>query len=186
MSPGEDSGVTSPPVSVRVKMHKDGRHITLSRPPAQEAAARRAQARQEAGTTDSASSLSADAGPSSRFRRRDAQDRRNEEAMRIERENLAAARTHAQNPSRLPVPTSPVTPQNLAPPPPIPDAAAGGGNLSSPPAVGGSIGSPSQYTSDGQGTDYANNRRRRRAERARAKQAKEEREARTGKTVGFE
>ena len=177
MSPGEDSGVTSPPVSVRVKMHKDGRHVTLSRLPEQEAA-RRAQARQQTAQNESVSTLSGEAGPSPRFRRRDAQERQNEEAMRVERENLAAARNQAQA-SRLPVP---VTPQNLPPPPPIPDSS--GGNRPSP--LGGSIGSPSQYTSDGQGTDYANNRKRRRAERARARQAKEEREARTGKTVGFE
>ena len=170
-SAGEDSGVTSPPVSVRVKMHKDGRHVTLSRLPEAEAEARRRRAAHS--RSDTGSSLSGD-GTGPGFRRREAQDRQHAEAMRIESERLAAARTQAQNP---PVPT---TPMNVPAPPPIPDSPSG---VRPPP--GGSVGSPGTYETDAS-TDYASNRRRRRAERAQARQAKVEREARTGKTVGFE
>ena len=171
-SAGEDSGVTSPPVSVRVKMHKDGRHVTLSRLPEAEAEARRMRsARNRSG---SASSLSGDGG-GNRFRRRDAKERENAEAMRLESERLAAARNQSQMPPNAPPPQL-----NLPPPPPIPESSSG----MRPPASG-SVGSPGNYETD-VSTDYANNRRRRRAERAQAKQAKEEREARTGKVVGFE
>ena len=169
-SAGEDSGVTSPPVSVRVKMHKDGRHVTLSRLPEAEAEARRLRAARK--RSESVSSLSADGG-GNRFRRRDAQERQNAEAMRLESESLAAARNQSQLPTAQPQ-------LNVPPPPPIPESSSG----LKPPA-GGSVGSPGTYETD-VSTDYANNRRRRRAERAQAKQAKEEREARTGKTVGFE
>ena len=174
LSPGEDSGVTSPPVSVRVKMHKDGRHVTVSRLPEAEAEARRARNKQK--QTDSVSTLSGDAGPNTHFRRREAQERQNAEAMRIESERLAAARTQAPDPY-----AQPVTPQNLPVPPPIPESSGG----ARPSPLAGSVGSPGTYETDAS-TDYANNRRRRRAERARAKQAKEEREAKTGRTVGFE
>ena len=170
-SAGEDS-VASPPVSVRVKMHKDGRHVTLSRLPHAEAEARRIRSAKN--KSDSASSLSGD-GVGPRFRRRLAQERQNAEAMRVESENLAAARNQAQNPN---------VPVNMPPPPPIPESMGG----LKPPTVG-SVGSPGTY--DGMTTDasadYANNRRRRRAERAREKEAeKAKREGRTGKTVGFE
>ncbi|KAG8526766.1 uncharacterized protein KY384_008195 [Bacidia gigantensis] len=173
-SAGEDSGVTSPPVSVKVKMHKDGRNITLSRLPEAEAEARR-RARQ--GANASESTLSGEGGGGSRFRRREAQDRQNAEAMRIESERLAAARNEALSSSPN---VPPVTPVNLPPPPPIPESSG-----SARPPASGSVGSPQTYDTD-ISTDYANNRRRRRAERARIKQAKEEREAKTGKTVGFE
>ena len=166
LSPGEDSGVTSPPVSVRVKMHKDGRHVTLSRLPRDEAEARRTQTRQS--QSDSVSSLGGDDGGRSKFRRRDDQERQNAEAMRIERENLAAARAQAQTSAE-----PPVTPSNLPIPPPIPESSG-----SRPSPAVGSVGSPGTYETDAS-ADYANNRRRRRAERARVK-------AKSGKTVGFE
>ena len=171
-SAGEESGVTSPPVSVRVKMHKDGRHVTLSRLPEAEAEARRMRSARN--RDDSASSLSGDGG-GNRFRRRDAKERENTEAMQLESERLAAARNQSQTSNAPPPPQ-----MNLPPPPPIPESSSG----MRPPA-GGSVGSPGNYETD-VSTDYANNRRRRRAERAQAKQAKEEREARTGKVVGFE
>ena len=170
-SAGEDS-MASPPVSVRVKVHKDGRHVTLSRLPEAEAEARRMRSARN--RSDSVSSLSGD-GTGPRFRRRETQDRQNAEAMRIESENLAAARNQVQVPK---------VPMNMPPPPPIPESSGG----LRPPATG-SVGSPGTY--DGMTTDasadYANNRRRRRAERAREKEAeKAKREGRTGKTVGFE
>ncbi|KAL9103567.1 MAG: hypothetical protein Q9163_001405 [Psora crenata] len=168
-SAGEDSAGT-PPVSVRVKMHKDGRHVTLSRLPQAEAEARRMRSAKN--KSDSASTLSGD-GSGSRFRRRDAQERQNAEAMRVESENLAAARSQAQNPNAS---------ADLPPPPPIPESSAG-----LRPPIPTSVGSPGTY--DGMTTDasadYANNRRRRRAERAREKEVeKAKREGRTVKTYG--
>ena len=167
LSPGEDSGVTSPPVSVRVKMHKDGRHVTLSRLPRDEAEAHRARTRHS--QSDSVSSLGGDDVGGSRFRRRDDLERKNAEDMRKESERLAAARAQAQTSAELPV-----TPSNLPIPPPIPESSG----ASRPSPAVGSVGSPGTYETDAS-TDYANNRRRRRAERARAK-------AKSGKTVEFE
>ena len=169
-STGED-GLGSPPVAVRVKMHNNGRHVTLSRLPEAEAEARRERSARN--RSDSVSSLSGNSS-GRRYRRRDTQDRQNAEAMRVESENLAAARSQAQNSN---------APNNMPAPPPIPESPGG-----LRPPTGGSVGSPGTY--DGMTTDasdYANNRRRRRAERAREKEAeKAKREGRTGKTVGFE
>lgn len=171
--------VASPPVSVKVKMHEDGRHVTLRRLPEAEAAAqrearearRRSQEQSGRRRGDSASTLSGTDGSGDRFRRNQFQERQQAEAMRIESERLAAARVQAQNQR---------TAMNVPAPPPIPESSS-----SLRPPQTASIGSPGAY--DGNTTeasaDYANNRRRRRAERAQAKQA---REARGGKTVEFE
>lgn len=174
--------VSSPPeglVSVKVKMHEDGRHVTLRRLPEAEAAAerearearRRSQERSGRRRGDSASTLSGTDGSGDRFRRNQFQERQQAEAMRMESERLAAARVQAQNQK---------TAMNVPAPPPIPESSS---NLRPPRTA--SIGSPGTY--DGNTTeasaDYANNRRRRRAERAQAKQA---REAKGGKTVEFE
>ena len=171
--------VASPPVSIKVKMHDDNRHVTLRRLPEAEAAAerqarearRRSQERSGRRRGDSASSLSGTEGSGDRFRRNQFQERQQAEAMRIESERLAAARVQAQN--QRPAMNAPA-------PPPIPESSS---NLLPPRTA--SIGSPGTY--DGNTTeasaDYANNRRRRRAERAQARQA---REAKGGKTVEFE
>lgn len=171
--------VASPPVSIKVKMHDDNRHVTLRRLPEAEAAAerqarearRRSQERSGRRRGDSASSLSGTEGSGERFRRNQFQERQQAEAMRIESERLAAARVQAQNQR---------TAMNAPAPPPIPESSS---NLRPPRTA--SIGSPGTY--DGNTTeasaDYANNRRRRRAERAQARQAKE---AKGGKTVEFE
>lgn len=171
--------VASPPVSVKVKMHEDGRHVTLRRLPEAEAAAqrearearRRSQGQSGRRREDSASTLSGTDGSGDRFRRNQFQERQQAEAMRIESERLAAARAQAQYDKVA---------TNVPAPPPIPESSS---NLRPPRTA--SIGSPGTY--DGNTTeasaDYANNRRRRRAERAQAKQA---REARGGKTVEFE
>lgn len=172
-------GVSSPPVSIKVKMHDDNRHVTLRRLPEAEAAAerqarearRRSQERSGRRRGDSASSLSGTDGSGDRFRRNQFQERQQAEAMRIESERLAAARAQAQNQKSA---------MNAPAPPPVPESSS---NLRPPRTA--SIGSPGTY--DGNTTeasaDYANNRRRRRAERAQAKQA---REAKVGKTVEFE
>ena len=176
---GSAPGVNSPPVSIKVKMHDDNRHVTLRRLPEAEAAAERqarearrhSQERSGRRRGDSGSSLSGTEGSGDRFRRKQFQERQQAEAMRIESERLAAARAQAQNQK---------TAMNVPAPPPVPESSS---NLRPPRTA--SIGSPGTY--DGNTTeasaDYANNRRRRRAERAQAKQA---REAKGGKTVEFE
>ncbi|KAK3178630.1 hypothetical protein OEA41_000767 [Lepraria neglecta] len=173
-SGGEDS-MASPPVSVKVKMHNDGRHVTLRRLPEAEAAAEREArraSRERSGRRrgDSASSLSGTDGTTERFRRNQASERQQAEAMRIESERLAAARQAAQAQS------NPNLPPNVPAPPPIPGSSPG-----APPGLASGVGSPGTY--DGNTTeasaDYANNRRRRRAERAQAK-------ARENRRVEFE
>jgi len=175
---GEGGATASPPVSVKVHMHNDGRHVTLRRLPEEEAAAEReARRRARRDRGDSGSSLSGDGG-GPRFRRRDAQEQENAEAMRIESERLAAARVQAQNPN---------IPSNVPLPPPIPESS---GTLRPGPAGSvGTLASPGDGVTTDASADYANNRRRRRAERAQAKEAKltrDNRGGRGGKTVGFE
>ncbi|KAL8717683.1 MAG: hypothetical protein Q9225_005091 [Loekoesia sp. 1 TL-2023] len=160
----------SPPVSVKLKMHSDGRHVTLRRLPEEEAAAERAarrKSRERHGRRrgDSASSLSGAGSGGERWRRTEALERQQAEQMRAESENLAAARHQAQN-LQAPVP--------VPPPPPIPSSSTG------PPPTG-SVSSPGNYDTEAS-ADYANNRRRRRAERAQARQA---RAAAGGNTVEF-
>lgn len=176
---GGDS-VGSPPVSVKVKMHSDGRHVTLRRLPEEEAAAEREARRKSRDRNGrhrrgSASSVSDTGGD--RWRRTEALERQQAEQMRLESERLAAARQAQQQPvqpqqSNLQVP--------LPPPPPIPEGSP------RPPGRSGSVGSPGTYDGNITGTensaDYANNRRRRRAERAQAKLAKE---GRAGASVDF-
>lgn len=168
-SGGEESKAASTPVSVKVKLHDAGGHVTLRRLPEAEAAAEREARRALRDASkrrrgDSVSSLSGTDGTTERFRRNQLADRQRAEAMRIESERLAEARNQAQaqsNPNAFP---------NVPAPPPIPESSSG---LRPPGAM--SVGSPGTY--DGNTTeasaDYANNRRRRRAERAQAKQAKE-------------
>ncbi|KAI4260095.1 MAG: hypothetical protein LQ352_000474 [Teloschistes flavicans] len=159
----------SPPVSVKVKLHNDGRHVTLRRLPEEEAAAERAarrKDRQGRRRGDSASSLSGPGSSGERWRRTEALERQQAEQMRVESERLAAARNPAQNQP---------FPAHVPPPPPIPGSATG----PTPPA--GSVSSPGHYDTEAS-AEYANNRRRRRAERA---QAREARAAAGGNSVEF-
>lgn len=172
---GGEASVASPPVSVKVKMHPDGRHVTLRRLPEEEAAAdrtRRSKDRHGRRRRGSVSSLSGSEGGGNRWRRTEAMQRQQAEAMRAESENLAAARAHIQN-QTLPVPTPPA--------PPIPESSVG------PRPGTGSVGSPGTY--DGTATDasanYRDNRKRRRAERSQAKLTVPK-EVRQGNTVEFE
>lgn len=168
-SGGEESKAASTPVSVKVKMYNDGRHVTLRRLPEAEAAAereaRRASRESSKGRRgDSVSSLSGTDGTTERFRRNQLAERQRAEAMRIESERLAEARNQAQaqsNPNVFP---------NVPAPPPIPESSSG---LRPPGAM--SVGSPGTYDENTTeaSADYANNRRRRRAERVQAKQARE-------------
>ncbi|KAL8999494.1 MAG: hypothetical protein Q9169_001699 [Polycauliona sp. 2 TL-2023] len=159
---GREGSMASPPVSVKVKMHPDGRHVTLRRLPEEEAAAeraarRRSKDRQGRAGGGSVSSLSGAGSGGERWRRTEALERQQAEQMRAESDRLAAARARAQNQSlAMPAP--------VPPPPPIP------GNTTGPPPPTGSVSSPGNYDTEAS-ADYANNRRRRRAERVQAKQA---------------
>ena len=191
--------VESQPVSLKVKMHNDGRHVTLRRLTEEEAAAQRAARRAErrAGRNSSLSSssggetLGAGTAADRRWRRTEALERQQEA------QNQAAA-AHMAPPMPLPAPTASISPfptppppgtqqpvtqtmdprtgqiLNVPPPPPIPASAS---NL----GPAGSITSPGTETSGA--TEYANNRRRRRAERAQARLAREGRAG--GNTVEF-
>ncbi|KAI9893543.1 MAG: hypothetical protein M1814_006339 [Vezdaea aestivalis] len=155
--------VNSPPVSVKVKMHNDGRHVTLRRLNEQEAAAEK-EARRKDGhggkhrrhrRADSVSSLSGAEASGDRWRRTEDRERREAEDMKRERER---SRRRAEAGTA-----------GLPPPPPIGGGEFGGSRPS--------VGSPGTVAGTYDGTvteasDYANNRRRRRAERARAQERK--------------
>lgn len=180
------NSMESPPVSVKVKMHNDGRHVTLRRLTEEEAAAQRRRERKASGgrrrrnsSFSSSSGGEALTGPSgdSRWRRT--------EAMEAQQANQAAAQGAPPPPLQMPYPTPPtpgtqgIDPRaahsyNLPPPPPVPGSSS---NLG---PSGSGITSPGTETSGA--TEYANNRRRRRAERAQARLA---REGRTQNTVDF-
>jgi hypothetical protein len=179
------NSLESPPVSVKVKMHNDGRHVTLRRLTEEEAAAQKRRERKSSGrrrrnsSFGSSSGGEALAGPSgdSRWRRTEAM-----EAQQAATDQAMAA--GPPPPMQMPYPTPP-TPgtQGIDPrtgqsysvpmPPPIPGSSS---NL----GPAGSITSPGTETSGA--TEYANNRRRRRAERAQARLA---REGRAQNTVDF-
>lgn len=175
-----DEPVVSPPVSVKVKMHNDGRHVTLRRLTEAEAAASREARRRERERrgsrrrNTSVSSLSGNEGGTDRWRRVEEMERR--QAEEIAREQQAAAGAPPavpafSAPSAAPsgnVPPSAAGPPNSnnlgVPPPPAP---------SSLPYGPGSITSPGTFTGTEASGDYASNRRRRRAERAAARQARQ-------------
>lgn len=163
----------TPPVSVKVKMHDNGRKVTLRRLPEEEARAER-EARRAARASrrrgESVSSLSgSDVGgrPGQRFRR-DRQEQQNADAMRVESERLAEARAQATGPQQIHSSDYPA-------PPPIPETTSrpmGPGS-----GFGSGVGSPGYDGGTSGGSDYAAQRRRRRAERA---------QTAGKKTVGFE
>ncbi|KAL4898180.1 hypothetical protein BDV59DRAFT_166343 [Aspergillus ambiguus] len=165
-----DEHVESPPVSVKVKMHEDGRHITLRRLTEEEAAASREAKRRERRSsrrrTGSASSLSGGEGSYDRWRRVEELERQQHEQLERERAAAAAATATSPAPTGSMPPPSFASPPNMsymAPPPPphVP---------SSLPYGAGSITSPGTFTGTEASGDYASNRRRRRAERARARE----------------
>lgn len=174
--------VDSPPVSVKVKMHNDGRHVTLRRLTDEEAAAGRESRRRDRRSSrrrsraGSASSLSGNEdGSHDRWRRVEELERQQAEQVQREQEAAAAAaaanHSFAQSGSYPPssfVPQSHIQ-QPQPPPPPHPPP-------SSLPYGAGSITSPGTGTFTGTDAsgDYANNRRRRRAERARARQDRQQ------------
>lgn len=198
------AGATSvaSPVSVKVKMHNDGRHVTLRRLNEEEASAereaRRRDRRDESG--DGArrrreGSLTSGAGIG---------DERWRRVEQLEAQQAAQAQAPLpqayQSPGRqpnyatpgptsigLPPPpppghsvtatvTDPAVLQNLPPPPPLPGA------------TGTQVSSPGTGTYNDTGTDLSNydtNRRRRRAERAQARAAAARAGGGTGTRVEF-
>lgn len=90
-----DDHVESPPVSVKVKMHNDGRHVTLRRLTEEEAAAsreaRRRERRNSRRRAGSASSLSGNEGGYDRWRRVEELERQQQEQIQREQQAAAAA-----------------------------------------------------------------------------------------------
>lgn len=174
-----EDDVVSPPVSVKVKMHNDGRHVTLRRLTEEEAAAsrdaRRRERRNSRRRNSSAGSLSGneDAGYD-RWRRVEELERQQDEQMRREQAAAAASQLAPPQASMAPSGSMPAASwgaphsqvSQMPPPPPIPAP-------SSMPYGPGSITSPT-YTGTEMSGSYANNRRRRRAERARARQERQQ------------
>ncbi|KAF3393953.1 hypothetical protein F1880_004932 [Penicillium rolfsii] len=171
--------VESPPVSVKVKMHNDGRHVTLRRLTEEEAAAQREARRRERRNSrrrgSSAGSLSGDEGRDyDRWRRVEELERQQAEQIRREQQAAAAAAAAASAAPSASVPPSSFHPSqsqisHMPPPPPVPPAAP-----SSMPYGPGSVTSPGTWTGTEASGSYANNRRRRRAERARAKERQQQ------------
>ncbi|ORY11498.1 hypothetical protein BCR34DRAFT_484103 [Clohesyomyces aquaticus] len=160
-----ERSVASPPVSVKVKMHNDGRHVTLRRLNEEEAAAEREarrrdrQRRNRDGSISSLSNLD-----NERWRRTEAREA-------AQAQQAATSSSAAPIPIPMPEPTIPGPPPGpppnahgipLPPPPPIPAAASG---MGSPPST-------NMYGTETDVSNYDSNRRRRRAERAQAKQAR--------------
>ena len=170
-----EDDVASPPVSVKVKMHNDGRHVTLRRLTEEEAAAsreaRRRERRNSRRRNSSAGSLSGneDAGYD-RWRRVEELERQQEEQMRREQAAVAPPAPPQVAPSGSNPASSWAAPQSqvsqMPLPPPIPASSSmpyGPGSVTSPP-----------YTATEMSGSYANNRRRRRAERARTRQERQQ------------
>jgi Eukaryotic cytochrome b561 len=178
----------SPPVSLRVKMHNDGRHVTLRRLTEEEAIAQREAQRMEnrgAGRRRRRnSSMSSGSGGEYLGGGATSTDRRwrRNEALEAAQANAAAQTGPVLDPAAGPstqyppppphdpylAPNQGVDPRtgqafNLPPPPPIPGTASGLGGAA------GSITSPGTETSEA--TEFANNRKRRRAERAQTRLA---------------
>ena len=191
----------SPPVSLKVKMHNDGRHVTLRRLTEEEAAAQREERRRlkrasvpaaataggAAGIANSGrrrrnssfSSSSGGEGPSARLSSADRRWRRTEALERQQAEAMAAQTAAPAAPLPGSAYQPPVTPQPPAHYATTVDPTTGQPlNVPPPPPIpgGSGLGPPASVTSPGTetsgATEYANNRRRRRAERAQAEMAR--------------
>ena len=157
-----DGSVGSPPVSVKVKVHNAGRHVTLRRLNEEEAAAER-EARYRREQSDNGHPAAGSAGNVG-----------DDHWRRVEAREAAQAAQQASPAPPIPMP-EPAVPRPASysggsmamqshsplppPPPPVPGTVASG--MSSPP------GTSNLYT-ETDGSNYGNNRRRRRAERVRA------------------
>jgi hypothetical protein len=173
----QGDSIVSPPVSVKVKMHNDGRHVTLRRLNEEEAAAEREARKRERQNRNRNGSLSSLDGQSKdRWRRTEAM-----EAAQAKEMEGAANGTPQQYTTPIAMPEPFVPPP---PPGPPPNLSSGRGNSMSmapppppmagtspmPPAGESMLSSPQTETTDI--SNYDTNRRRRRAERAQAKQAR--------------
>jgi hypothetical protein len=168
-----EGSVASPPVSVKVKMHNDGRHVTLRRLNEEEAAAEREARRKERqrrnphGSRSSLGELGND-----RWRRTEALEAQQAQEMA----HGGALPSQSSGPIRMPEPSIP------PPPPGPPPTFSGPGHIPLPPPPPMPAAAPSVLSSPhgtqvygGTETDisaYDSNRRRRRAERAQAKAAR--------------
>ncbi|KAF1841461.1 uncharacterized protein K460DRAFT_344255 [Cucurbitaria berberidis CBS 394.84] len=166
-----EGSVASPPVSVKVKMHNDGRHVTLRRLNEEEAAAEREarrkdrQRRPRNGSESSLGNLDGD-----RWRRTEALEAA--QAQEMAQSTVSPLPPSQAGPIRMPEPVIPTARPSgstsapghipLPPPPPIPGV---GSVLSSPQGT-------QVYGTETDVSNYDSNRRRRRAERAQAKQAR--------------
>lgn len=178
-----DDSITSPPVSVKVKMHNDGRHVTLRRLNEEEAAAERdarRRERQRRTRTGSMSSLSQLDGD--RWRRTEALEAQQAQEMAQAQGGMPPPPPPPQTGAPLQMPEPYIPPPPPGPPPNFGNTAQAPPahiNLSPPPpnpAMDPSILSSPQgtqvYGTETDVSNYDTNRRRRRAERAQAKQAR--------------
>lgn len=184
-SSGGVGGAGSPPISIKMNMHSDGRHVTLRRLNEQEAAEERAARRRER-RPRRASSLSSGGEEAGRYRRSGAvRDSSQQPITNVPPPPAMGTSGVGRPPSELNLPPSlqPGMQQQQSPPrmahqasfspqgglAPAPGPAGSGAIGSSPPANVAGTG-----TDMGTGTDvsaFDSNRRRRRAERARRAQA---------------
>ncbi|KAF2653527.1 hypothetical protein K491DRAFT_717927 [Lophiostoma macrostomum CBS 122681] len=157
---GSGDSVASPgAVSVKVKMHNDGRHVTLRRLNEEEAAAEREARRRDRhrrNRSGSVSSLSND-----RWRRTEALEA--QQATQLPPPPIPMPEPSIPGPPPGP-PPMPAQQVPLPPPPPIPGATG---------SIMSSIPGTNAYGTDSGTSNYDTNRRRRRAERAQAKQARQ-------------
>jgi hypothetical protein len=173
------ASMASPPVSVKVKMHNDGRHVTLRRLNEEEAAAERDARRKDRSRRNrngSRSSLSD--GGNDGWRRTEAREAA--QAQQMAQSSIPPPPPMPGRPLRMPEPVIPLPPPPPGPPPVLSSGAPGRIPLPPPPplpaAANSLLSSPQGTQAYGTETDisgaYDTNRRRRRAERAQAKQAR--------------
>ena len=182
----------SPPVSLKVKMHNDGRHVTLRRLTEHEAAAQRDGRRPEGqgssghsrrrnssfSSSDGGDHLAAPGSSADRHWRRtealEQQQAAHDTAAAVAPPPMypTGPAIHCSPPPALPQSNTSLIPNQTIDPrtgqyvnvPPPPPIPGSTGGLGFP---AGSVTSPGTETSGA--TEYANNRRRRRAERAQAR-----------------
>jgi hypothetical protein len=187
-----DEHLSSPPVSVKVQMHNDGRHVTLRRLTKEEAAAsreaKRGDQRNSRRRHASVSSLSDTQGGNDRWRRLGEIESRHAGPVQGEQGAAAAAPNASaitapsasaprpgSSPIPAPIPAPPIPAPAPAPvpaPDPVPPLAASALPPPAPlsnPYGAGSVASPGTFTGTELSGDFESNRRRRRAERAQAR-----------------
>ena len=152
--------VASPPVSVKLNVHKDGRHVTLRRLNEAEAAAEReARRRERADRRQRAGSLTSGAETGDeRWRRADNAEANQRRQNRGGRARASSSGKQMGNGDYSDIFVAPAP----VPPPPI----------TSSTGPDRTVTSPGQYETGTDVSNYDSNRRRRRAERAQAKLAR--------------